>query len=49
MISWLVGVVVCIALLTGCNGGQKGNLVKTEPLPPEMTAPVPTTVPGMPA
>ena len=25
MISWLVGVVVCTALLMGCNGGQKGN------------------------
>ena len=30
MISWLVGVVVCIALLMGCNGGQKGNLVKMD-------------------
>ena len=40
MISWLVGVVVCIALLAGCGGGQKGNLVKVEPVQPEMTAPV---------
>ena len=28
MVSWLVGVVVCVALLAGCGGGQKGNLVK---------------------
>jgi len=40
MISWLVGVVVCTALLMGCNGGQKGNLVKADPVQPEMTAPV---------
>jgi hypothetical protein len=40
MISWLVGGVVCIALLMGCNGGQKGNLVKAEPVQQEMTAAV---------
>jgi len=41
MISWLVGVVVCLALLAGCGGGQKGNLVQPEPVQPEMTASVP--------
>ena len=46
MISWLVGVVVCIALLMGCGGGQKGNLVKAEPVQPEMTAPVTDDGPG---
>ena len=40
MISWLVGMVVCVALLAGCGGGQKGNLVKMEPVQPEMAAPV---------
>ena len=40
MIAWLVGVVVCTALLMGCNGGQKGNLVKADPVQPEMIAPV---------
>ncbi|MBM4302553.1 MAG: hypothetical protein FJ121_13705 [Deltaproteobacteria bacterium] len=40
MISWLVGVVVCLALLVGCGGGQNGNLVKADPVQPEMTAPV---------
>ena len=40
MISRLVGVGVCIALLMGCNGGQKGNLVKMEAPAPEMAAPV---------
>jgi membrane-bound lytic murein transglycosylase D len=40
MISWLVGVVVCLALLAGCSGGQQGKLVKAEPVLPEMTAPV---------
>ena len=34
MISWLVGIVVCLALLAGCGGGQKGNLVKEEPVQP---------------
>ena len=46
MISWLVGVVVCVALLMGCGGGQKGNLVKAEPVQPEMTAPVTDDGPG---
>src|SRR3989339_683096 len=40
MISRLMGVSVCIALLMGCNGGQKGNLVKMEAPAPEMAAPV---------
>jgi soluble lytic murein transglycosylase-like protein len=41
MISWLVGVVVCLAFLAGCGGGQKGALVKSEPpATQEMTAPV---------
>ncbi len=40
MISWLMGVVVCVALLAGCGGGPKGALVKAEPVQPEMTAPV---------
>src|SRR5512144_1204826 len=42
MISWLVGVVVCLAFLAGCGGGQKGALVKAEPpvAQEEMTAPV---------
>ncbi|MDO9532543.1 MAG: transglycosylase SLT domain-containing protein [Deltaproteobacteria bacterium] len=46
MISWLVGVVVCIALLMGCNGGQKGNLVKADQIQPEMTAAVTDDGPG---
>ena len=46
MISWLVGVVVCIALLMGCNGGQKGNLVKMNAPAPEMAAPVTDDGPG---
>jgi membrane-bound lytic murein transglycosylase D len=46
MISWIVGGVVCIALLMGCNGGQKGNLVKAEPVQQEMTAPVTDDDPG---
>lgn len=40
MISWMVGGVVCIALLMGCGGGQKGNLVKMAAPAPEMAAPV---------
>jgi len=40
MISWLVGVVICLAFLVGCGGGQKGNLVKVQPAQPELTAPV---------
>ncbi len=40
MISWLVGVVVCLAFLAGCGGGQKGALVKADPVTPEVTAPV---------
>ena len=41
MISWLVGVVVCLSLLAGCSGAQQGNLVKEEPVQPEMTASIP--------
>jgi hypothetical protein len=40
MVSWLMGVVVCVSLLAGCGGGQKGSLVKAQPVQPEMTAPV---------
>jgi membrane-bound lytic murein transglycosylase D len=40
MISWRVGVVICLAFLVGCGGGQKGNLVKVQPAQPELTAPV---------
>ena len=46
MISWLVGGVVCIALLMGCNGAQKGTLVKAEPVQQEMTAAVTDDGPG---
>jgi membrane-bound lytic murein transglycosylase D len=40
MISWLMGVVVCLAFLAGCGGGQKGALVKADPVQPEITVPV---------
>jgi hypothetical protein len=40
MISWLVGVVVCLAFLAGCGGGEKGSLVKVDQNQPELTAPV---------
>jgi membrane-bound lytic murein transglycosylase D len=40
MISWMVGGVFCIALLMGCGGGQKGNLVKMEAPAPEMAVSV---------
>ena len=46
MISWIVGGVVCIALLMGCNGAQKGNLVKMEAPVPEMEAAVTDDGPG---
>jgi soluble lytic murein transglycosylase-like protein len=46
MISWLVGVIVCTVLLMGCNGGQKGALVKMEAPAPEMEAPVTDDSPG---
>ena len=46
MISRLVGVVVCIALLMGCNGGQKGNLVKMDAAAPELAAPLTDDGPG---
>ncbi len=40
MVSWLVGIVVCLGLLAGCGGGPGGNLVKNEPAPPALTVPV---------
>ncbi len=40
MISWLMGVVVCLCLLAGCGGGPSSNLVKNEPAPPALTVPV---------
>ncbi len=40
MLSWLIGAAVCLALLTGCGGGQKGNLVKADPVQQESVAPV---------
>lgn len=46
MISRLVGVVVCTALLMGCNGGQKGNLVKMDGAAPEMAVPMTDDGPG---
>ncbi len=46
MISWLVGGVVCIALLMGCSGGPKGNLVKMDAAAPEMAAPLTDDGPG---
>jgi soluble lytic murein transglycosylase-like protein len=41
MLSWLMGVFVCLCLLAGCGGGSKGNLVKEGPLQPALTVPVP--------
>ncbi len=40
MVSWLIGAAVCLTLLTGCGGGQKGSLVKAEPVQQELVAPV---------
>jgi soluble lytic murein transglycosylase-like protein len=40
MISWLMGIGVCLCLLAGCGGGPNANLVKEEPLPPALTVPV---------
>jgi membrane-bound lytic murein transglycosylase D len=37
MLSWLMGIVLCLALLAGC-GGSSVNLVKMEPLPEETVA-----------
>ena len=38
MISWLMGVLVCLAFLAGCGGGAKGNLVQMGPVQPELAA-----------
>ena len=35
MLSWLMGVVLCLALLAGCGGGHNVNLTKMEPVAPE--------------
>jgi soluble lytic murein transglycosylase-like protein len=40
MISWLIGVVVCLAFLVGCGGGPKSNLVKVDQTQPEIKAPL---------
>ena len=38
MLSWLMGVVLCLALLAGCGGGHNVNLTKMEPVAPEPVA-----------
>jgi membrane-bound lytic murein transglycosylase D len=35
MLSWLIGVILCLALLSGCGGGHNGNLTKLEPVAPD--------------
>ena len=40
MLPWLMGILLCMALLAGC-GGSNANLVKMEPLPEETVAPAP--------
>jgi len=35
MLPWLMGVVLCLALLAGCGGGHNVNLAKVEPVSPE--------------
>ncbi len=37
MLSWLMGIFLCLALLAGCGGGQS-NLIKMEPVAPEPVA-----------
>ncbi len=37
MLSWLMGILCCLAVLAGCGGSQK-NLVKMDQVQPEMTA-----------
>ena len=37
MLPWLMGIVLCLALLAGCGGGN-ANLVKMQPLPEETVA-----------
>lgn len=36
MIPWLIGILLCLGLLAGCGGGQKGALVKSEMGPPDI-------------
>lgn len=38
MVPWLMGVVLCLALLAGCGGGHKGALVTSEPIAPEISS-----------
>ncbi len=37
MLSWLLGIFLCLILAAGCSG-SKANLVKMEPLPQETVA-----------
>ena len=43
MLSWLMGVVLCLALLAGCGGGHNVNLTKMEPVAPEPVVLAPDT------
>ena len=43
MLSWLLGVVLCLALLAGCGGGHNVNLAKMEPVAPEPVVLAPDT------
>lgn len=38
MLSWLMGIVVCLALLAGCGGGHNVNVAKVEPAAQEPVA-----------
>ncbi len=38
MLAWLMGIVLCLALLAGCNGGHNVNLTKMQPVAPEPVA-----------
>lgn len=38
MLSWLMGIILCLALLAGCGGGHNVNLTKMEPVAPEPVA-----------
>jgi len=44
MISWGIGVVLCLVLLTGCGGGHQGQ-VKNDIVPPETEVTSPNTAP----